>query len=93
MKMILLAVFSGIFLLMGAACNAAEMELERAPVVKPVRPKYRSYRPLPKSSKRKAAKPVKPAPAILVPVSRGNDKVNDMIFEDVTRSWQPYSYP
>lgn len=92
MKMILLAVFSGIFLLMGAACSAAEMELERAPVVKSVRPKYRSYRPVPKS-KRKAVKPVKPAPALLVPVSRSNDKVNDMFFEDVTRSWQPYSYP
>lgn len=89
--MIFVAVFSGIFLLMGAACRAAEVELERAPVVKSVTPKYRSYRPLPKS-KRKAAKQVKSAPAILVPVSR-NGKVNEQISEDVTRSWQPYSYP
>lgn len=87
-----MAVFSGIFLLMGAICSAAEAELERAPVVKSVRPKYRSYRPLSKSSKRKAAKLVNPAPAILVPVSK-NGKVNEQISEDVTRSWQPYSYP
>lgn len=86
--MILLAVFSGIFLLMGAACNAAEMDIVRAPVVKPVKPKYGSYRPVSKS-KSKVAKPVNPAPVLLVPVSRSND----MVSEDVTRSWQPYSYP
>lgn len=88
--MIFVAVFSGIFLLMGAICSAAEAELERAPVVKSVRPKYRSYRPLPKSSKRKAAKLVNPT--ILVPVSK-NGKANEQISEDVTQSWQPYSYP
>lgn len=91
MKMILVAVFSGIFFLASVACSAAEVEIPRAPVVKSVRPKYRSYRPLPRS-KWKVAKRVKPVPAKLAPAPH-NNKVNDKISEDVTQSWQPYSYP
>lgn len=80
--------FSGIFFLVGAACSAAEVEIEPAPMVKLVRPKYSSYKRSPKS-KRKVVAKASPAPVIMAPVIQNNDKISG----DITRSWQPYSYP
>lgn len=90
MRIMLVAVFSGIFFLAGAVCSAAEMEIKRAPAVKSVRPKYPVYRPYARSKRKAVAPAAKPAPvAAIVPVARNNDWIS----EDVTRSWQPYSYP
>lgn len=83
-----MAVFSGIFFLVGATCSVAEAGVERAPVVKSVKPKRSSYNRWSKS-KRRVVAPISPAPAITIPVPQNNDKISG----DVTQSWQPYSYP